>query len=448
MAMFADDPVRPPLYRRFERPIPSWYDDAKLGIFVHWGPYSVPAWAEPIGALGTFDDDAYWFAHNPYAEWYFNTIRIPGSPAARHHAERYADAPYDDFLDAWRAERFDADAMIDLVARSGARYVVPTTKHHDGVTLWDAPGTGDRNTVHRGPRRDLVEEFRAAAERRGIRFGVYYSGGLDWHAAPTRPISGPLEGDLVPRGRAYADYAFDHVADLIERYRPALLWGDIDWPDAGRGPGGKSLADLFASYYERVPDGVVNDRFGLTHWDFRTSEYAQGANGEGAAKWENTRGIGFSFGYNRIEDAATSMSGPDAVRHFVDVVSRGGNLLLNVGPTAAGDVPEPQRRTLEHLGAWNERHGEAVFGSRALDPAVAEASDEPFMRWTTTPGWAHAFVAAEVGVHVPLRIDPARVDPTRVRCVGPGRVDVAHGDVVVSAGGADTCIRVSLALRE
>jgi alpha-L-fucosidase len=165
------------------RPLPDWFQDAKLGIFVHWGPYSVPAWAEPTGELGAVDE-AIWFRHNPYAEWYANTIRIPDSPAREHHRRTYGDAPYDDFLDAWRAEAFDPAGWARLFARAGARYVIPTTKHHDGVPLWDAPGTATRNTVHRGPRRDLVGAIAGAAREAGLRFGVYYSGGLDW-GSPT-----------------------------------------------------------------------------------------------------------------------------------------------------------------------------------------------------------------------------------------------------------------------
>ncbi len=143
----------PDLKRLQGHRVPAWWQDAKLGIFVHWGPFSVPAWAEPIGALGTIEKE-HWFKHNPYAEWYYNTIRIDGSPAQQHQLETYGGAPYDDFIDKWTAEKFDADAVLALVASTGARYFVPTTKHHDGVTLWDAPGTGDRNTVRRGPKRD------------------------------------------------------------------------------------------------------------------------------------------------------------------------------------------------------------------------------------------------------------------------------------------------------
>ncbi|GAA3668560.1 alpha-L-fucosidase [Microbacterium marinilacus] len=432
MAMFKEEPVRPEAYRAFEHDTPEWYRDAKLGIFVHWGAYAVPAWAEPIGPLGTFERE-YWFAHNPYAEWYYNTIRIDGSPAQQHQQEAHGGAPYDDFLDQWRAEEFDADAFMAVVKATGARYVIPTTKHHDGITLWDAPGTGDRNTVARGPRRDLVGEFRAAAERAGIRFGVYYSGGLDWNFSGHPPIDRDIDDSLRPVDKAFADYAFDHVADLIERYRPEILWGDIEWPDAGKPDGDKSMAELFRRFYASRPEGVANDRWGETHWDFRTSEYEQGR-GQEHGMWENCRGIGFSFGHNQLEDERNSLDAEGAVRHFVDVVSRGGNLLLNIGPTAAGRITPLQLRTLEGLGAWNGRNGDAIFGSRPLDASAARPSDEPWVRWTRTGATAHAFVDAPEGADVRLDADASALRLDEARAADGASVSVVDGAVVVRVG--------------
>jgi len=123
---------------------------------------------------------------NPYAEWYFNTIRFPENEAAKFHKANYGDKPYDHLLDLWTAKSFQADEFVKLFARAGAKYVVPVTKHHvsrvsprsdgqDGITLWDAPGTDFRNTVHRGPKRDLVKELADATEKHGLKFGVYYS---------------------------------------------------------------------------------------------------------------------------------------------------------------------------------------------------------------------------------------------------------------------------------
>src|SRR3954469_14764537 len=244
MSSFRSALERPAEYRHFERSVPAWFADAKLGIFVHWGAYSVPAWAEPIGELGTVDS-ATWYRHNPYAEWYANTVRIEGSGAWRHQQEVYDGESYERFLDDWNAERFDPDALMQYFAGVGARYFVPTTKHHDGITLWDAPGTGDRNTGARGPKRALVAEFAAATRRAGMRFGVYYSGGLDWHYRDLPPITEGEAAATRPVDAGYAMYAFDHVVDLIGRYRPDLLWGDIEWPDAGKQEGPFSLVRIF-----------------------------------------------------------------------------------------------------------------------------------------------------------------------------------------------------------
>ena len=414
---------RDPPWDRFARPVPAWFPAAKLGIFVHWGAYSVSAWAEPTGELGTVDGPT-WFRHNPYAEWYANTIRLEGSPAWEHHRRAHGGVPYDDFLDDWHAEAFDPDDLVGLFARAGARYVVPTTKHHDGIALWDAPGTATRNTVRRGPGRDLVGAFERATRAAGLRFGVYYSGGLDWHVARLPPHD-TFESVLRdrPRDPAYAAYAYLHVRDLVDRYAPDVLWNDIEWPDAGKHDLPFGLAELFSHYYERVPDGVVNDRWGQTHWDFRTSEYQAGLEHESSGAWENNRGIGLSFGYNQVEDEAVSLDGPGIVRHLVDKVSRGGNLLLDVGPDAAGRLPDLQRRALEELAEWMAVGSQAVHGTTPMDPRLAEPSQQPWVRWTRTADVAHAVVDAAGTVLLP--ISPAVVVPGSAR-LPDGTVVPAH----------------------
>lgn len=414
------------IWADLQRPMPAWLPTAKLGIFIHWGPYSVPAWAEPSGPLGVVPDEE-WFTHNAYAEWYFNTIRIPGSPAAEHHHKVYGDAPYDNFLDQWTADRFDPASWAALFAEAGADYVVPTTKHHDGVALWDAPGTGTRNTVHRGPRRDLIREIADAVRAAGLRFGVYYSGGLDWHVTDFQPITHPR--DLVtlrPTDAAYNVYASLHVRDLIARYQPDVLWNDINWPDAGKRTGPWSLHDLLADFYAGNPDGVVNDRWGDTHWDYRTSEYEAMSENESTLGWENCRGIGFSFGYNQIEDERQVLSGRQLARHLTDVVSRGGRLLLNVGPTAAGEIPEIQQAALRSLGRWMKQLGEVVRTARPVPPSVAQPSDEPWVRWLDTPKHLVAMVDQVGTTRLSYRYDGlAPVEP---------RLGGAEGDVQGSAG--------------
>jgi alpha-L-fucosidase len=447
VAKFSVQAVRPELYQRFVRPTPAWFKDSGLGIFIHWGAYSVPAWAEPIGELGTIEK-RYWFAHNPYAEWYYNTIRIDGSPAQRHHQEVYGGAPYDDFLDQWTTESFEPADMAALFHRAGARFVVPTTKHHDGIALWDAPGTNGRNTVHRGPKRDLISELAAATRAAGMRFGVYYSGGIDWHATDSPPIVDDGAGFFRPDDAGYAEYAYHHVMDLIDRYRPDVLWGDIGYPEAGIPAGPISFANALDRFYAQVPDGVVNDRWGLTHWDFRTSEYQQGLEVQGHGMWQSCRGIGYSFGYNQVEDASHYLDAAGAIKELVDVVSRGGNLLLNVGPDADGRIPPLQRSCLEGMAAWMAVNADAVHAATPVDPAIAPPGTQPWIRWTQGAGYLYGIVDAAGSVHLPC--DPDALDTGSASLPDGTEVqaDAAAGGVTVaiphSSAGGPAAIRFRL----
>lgn len=436
------------------RPQPAWFPNAKLGIMIHWGAYSVPAWAEATGALGKVPDDE-WFHHNPYAEWYLNTVRFPDSAVRRHHRETYGDAAYDDFLDSWRAESFDPADWLDLFARCGARYVIPTTKHHDGITLWNAPGTATRNTVARGPKQDLIRALEIETRKAGLRFGVYYSGGLDWSITdlPAHDLHSGLNifmsvRTVRPQDAAYAAYAYLQVRDLVDRYRPDVLWNDIEWPDAGKHGGSLGLKELFEYYYAEVPDGLVNDRWGNTHADFRTSEYYAHAELEKGLGWENCRGIGLSFGYNSVEGDEHLLSPGALARHFVDVVSRGGNLLLNVGPDAAGRIPANQRRILESFATWMADARGAIHDSVPLEPAIGAPSDSPWVRWTRTGDRAWAFVGT--AGRVPLLVDPTRVDVSSGAPFNGVSVEVENGIPVITVPAADESgppAGVSFALR-
>ncbi len=381
-------------------PLPAWFADAKLGIFVHWTPASVPGWAPISGEMAQVTSRhgwRYWFAHNPYAEWYANSLRIPGSPTQEYHRQTYgADFPYEAFIPLFKqaCARWDPHAWAAVFAAAGARYVIFVTKHHDGFLLWPSRHPNPQQPGYQ-VERDLVGELSAAVRARGLRLGLYYSGGLDW-TFDARPIQD--FGDLIaaiPRTPAYAAYIDAHWRELIERYQPAVLWNDIGCPP------GLNLHKLFADYYNAVPEGVVNDRFGQfalgqegsaryratlwfiktvvpwlmklsggmaasaggVHADFRTPEYTA-ARQITRHKWEACRGIGHSFGYNR-QETDEQMIAPDAlVRLFIDIVSKNGNLLLNVGPTADGTIPEMQLSRLRALGEWLKVNGEAIYGTR------------------------------------------------------------------------------------
>ncbi|WP_194422308.1 alpha-L-fucosidase [Microbacterium abyssi] len=366
--------------------VPEWYRDAKLGFFVHWGLYSMPAWAvaHPEGGVPT--EDAY--AWHQYAEWYGNTVRIAGSPSWRRHQELYgAGRSYEDLAELWDASAFDADAFVGELVGAGARYVVPTTKHHEGFCLWDT-ATTTFNSATRGPRRDLIGEFHDATRRAGARFGVYYSGALDWHVSDFPPIES--DTDLFRHRRndeAFSRYSAQQLEELVERFAPDLLWNDIDWPDGGKGSDEFAVAAVLSRYFSRVPDGVVNDRWGVPYHGFLTREYTN-IDEIQSEVWESTRGLGFSFGYNQAEDDSHTLSGPDLIRMLVDVVSKNGNLLINVGPTASGEIPELQRVTMRALGAWMKTNGGAVYGTR------------PWVRFGEQAGEPRRYVQSDAGIHV------------------------------------------------
>ena len=282
------------------------------------------------------------------------------------------------------------EAWADLFAAAGAHYVVPVTKHHDGFLMWQS----EIENPHRSgwmAERDHIGELAEAVRRRGQRFGVYYSGGLDWTFSPP-PIDSLLAMmQAIPNSPEYCEYATAHVRELIERFSPSLLWNDIGWP--------RSLDpnDTFTHYYDRVPDGIVNDRFdivavsqGRLHSDIATPEYSTKASSD--RKWEVCRGIGRSFGYNRMETEATMPSVDELVWMLVDIVGRGGNLLLNVGPTADGQIPIAQAARLTALGWWLRVNGSAIYGTRPWRAPVLTANDGRAVRCTTNGSTVFACV--------------------------------------------------------
>lgn len=366
------------------RRVPDWYAEPQLGIFIHWGMFAVPAYAPPgqsITSLFETDFDNA-FLLGPYAEWYANALRDPTSPTSEHHRRHWGDAPYADFRAPFEeaAEAFDAEAWVDLFEKAGARYVVFVTKHHDGFCLWP---TGVENPHRPGwhSKRDFVGELAEAVRGRGMRFGLYYSGGLDWTFRPQLIRNMGEMFACVPTEDAYRAYAAAQVRELIDRYRPSVLWNDIAWPNA------EDLPALFADYYAAVPDGVINDRWlaiaplfeGLRdpaacaafndrikariaghgvhasggsvppHADFRTVEYGFGDHLKGV-KWESTRGLGLAFGYNAAEQTSDYLTGDQLLALYRETTAAGGNLLINVGPMADGTIPDVQREPLLALG--------------------------------------------------------------------------------------------------
>ncbi len=388
-------------------PVPDWFHNAKFGIFVHWGLYSAPAWAPLTGEMGEVIQNegwAGWFTRNPYAEWYLNSLRIAGSPTQQHHVETYGpDFTYDDFAPIFNeaARDWDPSDWADLFKQAGARYVVLTTKHHDGFLMWPSR---QPNPFKPGfhAERDLVGDLTDAVRARDMRMALYYSGGLDWtfNDLVIKDITDLFAG--VPQTEEYIRYADGHWNELIERYAPVVLWNDIAYPVAA------DLPRIFAAYYNGLPDGLVNDRFtqrfaidpetsaivNLNHHDFRTPEYTSFSEIT-EKKWESTRGLGFSFGYNQNEGPEHSLTLERLVHSFVDIVSKNGNLLLNVGPTIDGTIPPLQREILLGFGKWLEVNGEALFDTRPWVQAEGRTTGGAPVRFTAGDGSVYATVLAQ-----------------------------------------------------
>ena len=337
--------------------IPDWYGNAKLGIFIHWGAYSVPAFAPPLGELGTIPQEE-WFVANPYAEWYYNSVNVGRGPTYEHHLKTYgADFPYENFTHMWKAEKWQPDEWAALFKAAGARYVVLVTKHHDGFCLFPSRYT-DYSTVNRGPCRDITGELTESVRRAGMKMGLYYSGIIDW-SFRHEPMYNDVDiMELNDPTFAYADYCYNQYIELIDRYHPSVLFNDIGWPRIGV----HLLPEMLAHYYNTCPDGVTNDRYNGLFCDYRNKEYESGLDAVSRTeKWESVRGLGLSFGYNAEEDERHIMSPAALVRELVNTVADNGNLLINVGPKADGTIPELQRRSLLGMGEWLKRNGEAIY---------------------------------------------------------------------------------------
>lgn len=342
--------------------VPQWYRDAKIGFFVHWGLYSVPGWALTKTPVGMRMEDAY--IYHQYAEWYANTVRFLESPTREYHRKKFSEGTsYEDLADLWQPSITAVANIVDLVVKAGGRYLIPTTKHHDGFCLWDTKTT-TFNASQRGPSRDLIAEFAKEAKQKHLRFGVYFSGAHDWHVADFPPISSDKELFTYRRNdREFAKYAATQLRELITKFSPDILWNDIEWPDAGKDNGPDSITTLFAEYLAQVPGGVVNDRWGVPAYGYLTREYSYVANTMPQV-WEATRGIGRSFGYNQLENSDDYLSAKSLVELLVDVVSKNGNLIINIGPKADGTVVTAQAEVLLRLGEWLEINGEAIYGTR------------------------------------------------------------------------------------
>jgi alpha-L-fucosidase len=353
-----------------KRPVPKWFQDSKFGIFIHWGVYSVPAWGPTGDSIGVYDK---------YAEWYWRKMDQPGKVQKyfkEYHTKTYGpNFRYQDFLPMFKAELFEPDKWAELFKESGAKYIVLTSKHHDGFTLWPSAQSWNWNSVDLGPHRDLCGDLTTAVKNKGLHMGFYYSL-YEWY----NPM---YLNDL----QAYVnEHMIPQMKDLVTRYTPDILWTDGEWEKSSKDWKSEEFLTWLFNESPVKDNIVVNDRWGSEtrskHGGFYTTEYGLVGDKEGIDNsvphpWEECRGIGTSFGYNRTENLSDYSTAKQLIKVLVSTVSAGGNLLLDIGPAADGTIPVIMQQRLLEMGKWLNTNGEAIYGTQAFIKAKRDLEINP-----------------------------------------------------------------------
>lgn len=351
-----------------KRETPAWWTDAKFGIFIHWGLYSVPAYAPVNEEKGVYEK---------YAEHYENRLIQKNKLFTDHHLKYFgSNFKYSDFAPMFKAEYFNPTEWAELFKKSGAKYVVLTSKHHDGFCLWPSAESYKWNSVDVGAHRDIAGELTNAVRDKGLKMGFYYSL-LEW----SNPLYKPETIDK------YVDtHMLPQIKDLVTRYKPEVIFADGEWDY----PSAKLKSADFISWLYNESEVkntvVINDRWGKEtrskHGGYYTTEYDLVHNNKGIGEkashpWEESRGIGTSYGYNRFETLDHYFSSKQLIDLLIDKVSNGGNLLLNIGPDANGLIPTIMQERLLDIGAWLRINGEAIYGTTAWANKPQIIKDQP-----------------------------------------------------------------------
>ena len=379
----------------------AWWREARFGLFIHWGLYSIPAGA--------------WGDRTNHAEWIRTTAEIPINE-------------YERLRGFFNPQKFDADQWVLAAKNAGMKYLVITSKHHDGFGLFDSAQT-DWDVMDTPFKRDILAELSAACERQGLKLCFYHSI-MDWHHPDYLPrraweeSARTAEGAEFPR---YVEYLRSQVTELLTHYGPVgVMWFDGEWESTWNHEYGQALYDLCL---ELQPDVLVNNRVdvgrggmgGMTEdarfaGDFGTPEQEIPSTGMPGVDWETCMTMNDNWGFNKAD--ANWKSTQDLVRKLIDIASKGGNFLLNVGPTAEGEFPPEALERLAGMGAWMQRYGESIYGTSA-----SPFKELPFGRCTvrgnpeaaTTTLYLHVFDWPLAGQ---LRVPGLGSNPVRAWIVG------------------------------
>ena len=320
----------------------QWWKDAKFGMFIHWGIYSVPS--------------GKWGETTTYGEWIMHSAKIPR-------------AEYAAFAKKFNPTGFNADEWVKLAKDAGQKYIVITSKHHDGFAMFGSKAD-PYNIVDATPfKRDILKELAEACRKQDMKLGFYYSQAQDWYH-PGGAVSGNVEWDETHKGdmnKYVEEIAIPQVKEILANYGDvAVLWWDT--PTNMTQEMAQKLADLTKPY----PNLITNNRLGAGMWgDLETPEQFVPATGFPGRNWEVCMTMNGHWGYNAYDDRWKSTT--DLLQKLIDIVSKGGNFLLNVGPNQYGIIPEVCQQNLREMGDWLKLNGEAIYGT--------QASPFPFLSW-------------------------------------------------------------------
>lgn len=334
----------------------QWWRDARFGMFIHWGVYAVPA-GEWKGQRS-----------KEIGEWIMSWANIPR-------------AEYETLPPRFNPVKFDAARIVGIAKDAGMKYIVITSKHHDGFAMYDS-AVSDYDIVDRTPyKKDPMKALAEEARRQGVRFAFYYSI-MDWHH-PSQYVNAPNKLETAGHSKtemregqkpAYVAYMKAQLKELITQYDPAVLWFDGEWVDWWTEADGK---DLYQYVRDLKPSILINNRVGkgrkgmeglnksdqVYAGDFGTPEQQIPASGLPGVDWESCMTMNTTWGYKSYDDQWKSVE--TLVRNVIDTASKGGNYLLNVGPTAEGEIPPPSVERLAAIGRWMKVNGESIYGTTA-----------------------------------------------------------------------------------
>lgn len=326
----------------------EWWREARFGMFIHWGLYAIPA--------------GEWDGKTNYAEWIKRQAKIPKET-------------YDKFVGEFNPVKFDADAWVRMAKRAGMKYIVITSKHHDGFCLWPSDKT-DYDIASTPYEKDILRQLTEACKKHGVRMCFYHSV-MDWHHPHYLPKHSWDPGTNPPEGQPdyskYVDYMKSQLEELVKEYDPGVLWFDGEWEGTWTHDMGKDLYQYVRSLKEDI---IINNRVdkgrrgmqgfnkeGEFRGDFGTPEQEIPETGIPGVDWESCMTMNNHWGWNKADKSWKSST--DLIQKLADIASKGGNFLLNIGPKADGTFPDEAIERLEAIGKWMDVNSESIYDTEA-----------------------------------------------------------------------------------